>query len=137
MTVICSESNPFMLCYLRKQVRRVLPEADIFICRTSKQVKQTAREKGCDILITEIDLGVLKGEGIILAQEIKKLNPRVNIIFAIAGLESEFATQMLKLKISGFLVKPFSKEELKEELVNLRYPKGGMKYEDTLCGDRG
>lgn len=127
MTVICSESNPIMLCNLRKMVRRILPEANIFACRSSEQAKKTAQENECHILITEIDFGFRKGEGIILAHEIQKLNPQVNIIFATAGSEREFAAQILKMKISGFLVKPFSNEELKEELVNLRYSKGDMK----------
>lgn len=124
MTVICSEANPIMLFSLRRQVSRILPEANIFSCRSSKEAKNVAQQKGCDVLITETDFGIRKGEGVLLAQEIKKLYPRVNIIFATAGSEHEFADQMLKMKISGFLVKPFTKEELEEELGNLRYPKG-------------
>ena len=127
MTVICVESNPIMLCNMRKMVRRILPEADILVCRTSKQAKKAAKEKGCHILITEIDFGFRKSEGIILAREIQELYPQVNIIFATAGSVRESAAQMLKMKISGFLIKPFSKEELKEELENLRYSKGEMK----------
>lgn len=122
MTVICSEANRFVLLCLRKHVREILPEADVFACCSSEQTKKTAEEKGCDVLITEIDFGLRKGEGIFLAKEIKKLNPQVNIIFATAGSERGFAVDMLKMKISGFLVKPFTKEELREELRNLRYP---------------
>ena len=127
MTVICVESNPIILCNLRKRVSGILPEADVLAFRTSRQAKKAAQEKGCHILITEIDFGFGKSEGIILAREIQELNPQVNIIFATAGSVREYAAQMLKMKISGFLIKPFSKEELKEELENLRYSRGEIK----------
>lgn len=124
MTVICSEANPILLASLQRQVRQILPEANVFSCRSSAEVKKTAQQMGCDVLITETDFGLRKGEGIYLAQEIKELFPQVNIIFATAGVGHEYAAQILEMKISGFLVKPFTKGELKKELGNLRYSKG-------------
>ncbi len=95
--------------------------AEIICCRSTEKALAYAREKGCDILITAIDFGSMKGEGILLAEEIKELCPRVNIIFATASSEGEYTSRILKIHYSGFLNKPYTAEELRKELENLRY----------------
>jgi YesN/AraC family two-component response regulator len=77
------------------------------------------RENGCDILISEIELCGING--LTLAQEIKRLNPRVNIIFLTVCDEREHAREVMRIKPSGYLVKPASQEQLEMEMKNLRY----------------
>ena len=78
-----------------------------------------AKEKGCDVLISEIELAGV--DGLTLAKEIKKLNSRVNIIFLTVCDEKEHAKEVLEIRPSGYLVKPANKEQLALELNNLRY----------------
>jgi YesN/AraC family two-component response regulator len=78
-----------------------------------------AKENGCDVLISEIELcGV---DGLTLAKRVKKLNPKVNIIFLTVCDEKEHAREVFSIKPSGYLLKPAKKEQLELELNNLRY----------------
>ena len=134
MTIICVDSSPISLVRLWMQTKQILPDAEVKCCRTSKEAldaanrikagrtqKEKSQNAKCDILITDVDLGAAKGEGLQLAEEVKKLYPHVNIIFVAGGAEWDYSGQILKMRPSGCLSKPFSREELKDELCNLRY----------------
>lgn len=121
MVVLCVDTNVIALFGLKRKVNRIIPEARVFTCERTDEALKKAKEKGCDVLITEIDLGREKGEGILLAEAVKELNPHVNIIFMTAGFARDYAQRLVKVRYSGFLTKPFSVEELKDELDNLRY----------------
>ena len=56
-----------------------------------------------------------------LAKHVKNINPKVNIIFLTVCDEREHAREVLRIKPSGYLVKPAKKEQLEFELKNLRY----------------
>ena len=119
MTIVCVDDHPIMLRGLSHTIRQLFPEADVTAFEGANEAMEYVREKGCDILISEIELyGV---NGLTLAKEIKRLNPRVNIIFLTVCDEKEYAREVLKIKPSGYLVKPASREQLEAELKNLRY----------------
>ena len=121
MTVVCVDTNWFVLRGLKKKVQKILPEATVHTCRSSQNALEIVEKQGCDVLITEIDFGGQKEEGIELAHKVKEINPCVNIIFATASPARDYAQQIVKLKYSGFLNKPYSSEELRGELADLRY----------------
>jgi YesN/AraC family two-component response regulator len=70
-------------------------------------------------LISEIEL--CGTDGLTLAKKVKKVNPRVNIIFLTVCDEKEYAKEVLRIKPSGYLLKPAKKEQLALELNSLRY----------------
>ena len=127
MTIICADPSPISLLVMKKDVKKHLPDSDIYVCRNADSAILLAEKHGCAVLITEIDFGRDKGEGILLAEKIKELNPRVNIIFATAAPEREYTSRILKIRCSGFLNKPYTTKELRTELENLRY----VSYDDT------
>ena len=119
MTIVCVDDHPIMLKGLLKNVRQLLPDAIIGAFANAEEAEAFAKEKGCDVLISEIELvGV---DGLTLARRIKKLNPKVNIIFLTVCDEKEHAKEVLQIKPSGYLVKPAKIEQLEAELKNLRY----------------
>ena len=119
MTIVCVDDHTVMLQGLAQTVRQILPDASISTFVRAGEALEFAKENGCDILISEIELcGV---NGLTLAQRMKKLNPNVNIIFLTVCDEKEHAKEVLKIKPSGYLVKPANKEQLTFELSNLRY----------------
>ena len=61
-------------------------------------------------------------QGLFLAEEIKKINKKVNIIFVTVCSEEEYAKEVMKLKPSGYLTKEATNAQILEELRNLRYP---------------
>ena len=121
MTIICADPSPVSLLVLRKEVKKLLPDSDVYICRNSDSAIRLAEKYGCDVLITEIDFGRDKGEGIRLVEEIGKLLPNVNIIFATTAPYNEYAALIIQIKFSGYLTKPYLEEDLKKELHELRF----------------
>ena len=121
MIVICVEDSLLTVCALQQTTQQIAPDARVFACLTVADAVETARENGCDVLLTEIDMGKNGTGGIELARQIKEINPRVNIIFITVYPEREYAKDVLRLRASGYVRKPFSAAELKKEFDNLRY----------------
>ena len=119
MTVVCVDDHPIMLKGISQSIEQILPGSSIGAFENADDAIGFARDNGCDVLICEIELcGV---DGLTLAKRVKKLNPKVNIIFLTVCDEKEHAKEVFRIKPSGYLVKPANKEQLEAELKNLRY----------------
>ena len=103
MTIVCVDNTPIMLQSLKENARNAYPDADVQSFLTEVSALKYAEEFGCDVLLCEINPPRL--EGLFLAEKIKKINPRVNIIFVTVCSENEHAKAVLKLKPSGYLTK--------------------------------
>ena len=119
MTIVCVDDHPIMLKGLSKNIRQLLPDAVIGAFANAEDAVEFVREKGCDVLISEIELSGV--DGLTLAQRVKNLNAQVNIIFLTVCDEKEYAKEVMRIKPSGYLVKPAKIEQLEAELKNLRY----------------
>ena len=119
MTIVCVDDHSVMLKGTKRSVEQILPDASIVAFTNAGEALAFVKENGCDVLISEIELcGV---DGITLAKSVKKLNSNVNIIFLTVCDEKEYAKEVLKIKPSGYLLKPAKREQLETELNNLRY----------------
>lgn len=119
MTIVCVDDHSVMLKGTKRSVEQILPDASIVAFTNAGEALAFVKENGCDVLISEIELcGV---DGITLAKRVKKLNSNVNIIFLTVCDEKEYAKEVLKIKPSGYLLKPAKKEQLEAELKSLRY----------------
>ena len=119
MTIVCVDDHSVMLKGTKRSIEQILPDARIVAFSNADEALAYAKENGCDILVSEIELcGV---DGLTLAKGVKKMNPLVNIIFLTVCDEKEYAKEVLKIKPSGYLLKPAKKEQLEAELNNLRY----------------
>lgn len=125
MRILCVDDSSLSLSHLRRSLRRLVPGADVRCCRAPKDALACARRDGCDVLLSEIDLGLSRWEGLKLAERIRDINPRVNIVFITALSERDCAEDVIRLRISGFLTKPWREEALAEEFRHLRYPVTG------------
>ncbi|MBE5923649.1 MAG: response regulator [Lachnospiraceae bacterium] len=76
------------------------------------------KDKLPDVAWLDIEMPGISG--LELAAKIKNISPKTNIIF-VTGHE-KFAYQSFKLHASGFILKPFKKEDVIRELDNLRNP---------------
>ena len=119
MRIVCVDDHPIMLQGLTQNIRQILPDANIYGFARAEEALLFMGENGCEILISEIEL--CGTDGLTLAEKVKKLNPMVNIIFLTVCDEKEHAREVLRIKPSGYLVKPAKKEQLEFELKNLRY----------------
>lgn len=123
MTIICADPSPISLCRLERSIRKIMPTSSVHLCKKTESALQEASKRGCDVLITEIDFGRKKGEGIELANSIIDLFPFANVIFATAAPDRDYASLIMRIKYSGYLTKPFGVEELEKEFNNLRHYK--------------
>lgn len=119
MTIVCVDDHSVMLKGTKRSVEQILPDASIVAFTNAGEALAFVKENGCDVLISEIEL--CGADGLTLAKSVKKLNSKVNIIFLTVCDEKEHAKEVLKIKPSGYLLKPAKKEQLEAELKNLRY----------------
>ena len=119
MTIICVDDHPIMLKGLLRSIQELAPNAIIGAYSNADEAMAFANECGCDVLISEIELAGI--DGLTLAKSMKKLNSKVNIIFLTVCDEKEHAKDVMRIKPSGYLVKPAKQEQLAYELNNLRY----------------
>ena len=120
MTSVCVDNTPIMLQSLKENATIEFPHADVKAFAAAESALQYAEEHGCDVLLCEINPPRL--EGLFLAEKIKTINPKVNIIFVTVCSESEHAKAVMRLKPSGYLTKEATSAQILDELLNLRYP---------------
>ena len=120
MTILCVDDHPVIVKGLKDSAKQVYPDATILTFTAAKDALSYARSYGCDILLCEIEL--YNHGGITLAEQIREINPCVNIIFVTVCSEQEFAKEVLNLRPSGYLTKPIIESQLIAELQQLRYP---------------
>ena len=104
--------------YMEGMLRAAEPEAGIYCFPSGAETLQFARKTPCDVAF--IDMDTTKAEGMELARSLQRRNPRVNLVFA-AGL-ADWALEAMKLRASGYLMKPVTPEKVREELDHLRNP---------------
>jgi DNA-binding NarL/FixJ family response regulator len=122
MTIVCVDNAPIMLQSLNENAKNAYPNADVQTFLAAEPALEYAEKFGCDVLLCEINPPRL--EGLFLAEKIKQVNPRVNIIFVTVCSENEHAKAVMRLKPSGYLTKEATSAQILDELRNLRYPVG-------------
>ena len=120
MTIICVDKTPIMLQSLKENADKAYPYANVQTFLTAESALDYVEKFGCDVLLCEIEPPRL--DGLFLAEKVKKINPKVNIIFVTVCSENEHAKAVMRLKPSGYLTKEATNAQILEELRNLRYP---------------
>ena len=120
MNIVCVDNTPIMLQSLKEDAGKAYPNANVQTFLSADPALNYVQKHGCDVLLCEINPPRL--EGLFLAEKVKSINPKVNIIFVTVCSESEHAKAVMRLKPSGYLTKEATSEQVLEELRNLRYP---------------
>lgn len=95
----------------------ICPECKVVAFDNAQDALNYEGKSDIEIAFLDIELG--NYSGIELAIELKKYSPRCNIIFVTSF--SEYGTESFKARPSGYVTKPYTDEEIKRELDNLRY----------------
>ena len=119
MTIVCVDDYSIALEGLTRSIKSILPDARIVTFISVNEALDFVKENGCDVLITEIEMGGIGG--LILARSVQKQNPKVNIIFLTVCDAKEHAREVFNIRPSGYLLKPATKDQLEYELHNLRH----------------
>ena len=118
MRMLCVDDEPLMLKMLEMAIKEAKPDADITAYRKQADLLEDAKQNGCDIAFLDIHMRGMSG--VELAKELKKINPKMNIIF-VTGF-SEYKGDAMDMKASGYIMKPVTKEKIEQELADLRFP---------------
>ena len=118
MRIIAIDDERLALESVLSSIRKAVPGADVHGFRYAEDALAFAEQNPCDVAFCDIKMiGV---SGVALAEKLKALNPRINIIFA-TGFGS-YRDAAFDLHASGYLVKPITPDKVAAELADLRYP---------------
>lgn len=119
MKIVHVDDNKFALNEMRKDISRIVPNAELHSFQSPEPSLAFVKAHGCDVLMTEVELWQERLGGIKLAKAIQKLNPQVKIIFVTVWYEYELSRELSELQISGLIPKPWDTEQLAAAFQNL------------------
>ena len=118
MRILCLDDEPLALEMLETYVQEVKPDADVEGFDDQIDLLESAEKSGCDVAFLDIHMRGMTG--VEVAKRLKEINPKMNIIF-VTGF-SEYKGDAMDMKASGYIMKPVTREEVAEEMENLRFP---------------
>lgn len=118
MKILAVDDEKLVLDALVDAITEAAPEAEIHAFQSGKKALEYAETDICEIAFLDIRLRGMTG--LELALQLKMLWPYVNIIFA-SGYD-EYVMEAMKVRASGYILKPVSSEQIRDELENLRIP---------------
>ena len=118
MRILAVDDKAMPRKVLVRAIEEAAPDAEVKACASASEVLALSDAATFDVAFVDIDMPGMNG--IELARELKRLNPRVNIVFA-TGF-GEYMADAFALHSSGYLMKPVTTAAVAAELENLRYP---------------
>ena len=118
MNILAVDDEHYALELLKRALIEVAGGSTIYTCNNAKGALELASEIKIDVAFLDIHMPEISG--VELARELKRLNPKVNIVFA-TGF-SEYMKQGIDMRMSGYIMKPITPEAVRTELENLRNP---------------
>ncbi|MBO4389779.1 MAG: response regulator [Lachnospiraceae bacterium] len=117
MNIIALDDEKIALEALVSAIRKNLPEEEVNSFRRPSEALEYANTHVCDIAFLDIEMRGI--DGITLAKELQKINPKVNIIFVTSY--GHYASEAFSLYASGYVMKPVTAEKVRMELAQLRH----------------
>ena len=118
MNVLCVDQDRTKLRQMKRDAKEIVPDARIAACRDPSRAERLAREKGCDVLLTNTVFDGSNWDGVMLAERIQRVNPRVNIIFITDHADTSAAYGAWQIGASAFLLRSYEKRRLEKALAN-------------------
>ena len=95
-------------------LKEAMPDCQICSCMNVIEALQHAEKELFHVAFLDIDLGD-NVDGIMLAKQLKDIQPHIHIIFVTAF--KEYAVDAFSIHATGYLLKPLQKEQLMRELT--------------------
>lgn len=118
MKILLVDDEKLQLLRLEKSVKVILKDAEIF--SYTNPVEALSNDENDIVDIAFLDIEMPKINGIMLAKSLKKINPKINIIFVTAY--DNYALEAMRMHASGYISKPVNEEKIRKEIDNLRHP---------------
>ena len=110
ISLLYVEDEEYSRLMLQRAISRKFPTIKIHTASDGKLGLELYRKISPDIVLTDINMPLMNG--ILMASEIKKLNPETEILILSAQKESFYESDSSKLNISHFLHKPIVFEDV-------------------------
>lgn len=121
MNVLCVDQDRTKLRQMKRDAKEIVPGARITVCRDPCKAETVAKAKGCDVLLTNTVFDGSNWDGVMLAERIQRVNPRVNIIFITDHADTSAAYGAWQIGASAFLLRSYEKRRLAKALANPRF----------------
>lgn len=118
MNIIAVDDERLVLKSMEAELCAAVPNANIKVFLSAEETLVYAKEVTIDVAFLDIEIGSMTG--LELAKELKEIQPKVNIVFCTGY--SQYAIESMKQYPSGYLMKPVRKEDIEEQMNNLRNP---------------
>ena len=118
MNIIAVDDEKLALECLLDAIEKAVPGEKPHGFRNPQDAVAFLKSSSCEIAFLDIEMRGING--IELAKQMKKVNPKVNIIFTTGY--SEYAGEAFSVHASGYVMKPVTAEKIRTEINELRHP---------------
>ena len=118
MKIIAVDDEKIALEALSNAIKAIVAEDEVISFRYPEDAIEYIKEHFCDIAFLDVEMAGMSG--VELAEELKKYNSEINIVFCTGY--GNYRDKAFELHASGYLMKPITPEKVKRELENLRRP---------------
>lgn len=118
MRIIAVDDEKISLDALSNAIKAIVAEDEVISFRYPEDALEYVRDNSCDIAFLDVEMAGMSG--VDLAEELKKYNSEINIVFCTGY--GNYRDKAFELHASGYLMKPITPEKVKQELENLRRP---------------
>ncbi len=118
MRIIAVDDEKIALEALASAIKAIVAVDEVVTFRYPEDALEYAKKNLCDIAFLDIEMVGMSGTE--LAEELKKYNSEINIVFCTGY--GNYRDKAFELHASGYLMKPITPEKVKHELENLRRP---------------
>ena len=116
--VIMVEDSSVILADSLEVLEGVLPKATITGFIWPQEAIEYAKMNRVELAVLDIEMG--STSGLELCHTLCEINPATNVVFLTAY--ADYSLDAWKTEASGFMLKPMTAENVKEQLKKLRYP---------------
>lgn len=88
------------------------------IASNGEQVLELLKNVQPDIAL--LDINMPRMDGLVLTEKLRQISPDTYVVFITGYSEFEYARKAVKLGVSEYLLKPFSREELSKVMLKLK-----------------
>ena len=117
MRIAVIDNDSFLLAETCDVIKKVRTPDKVYAFTEGLKLLEFIIENPCEVIFMDPYLEDIDGG--ILAEEIKEVLPRVNIIFLTE--HDEFYRKAMEIRASGYVLKPLREVDVREEFKNLRY----------------
>ncbi|MCL2721629.1 MAG: response regulator [Treponema sp.] len=118
MNIIAVDDEKLILKEFRDTIKEVIPDCTLSLFFRADMALEYAENNLTNIAFLDVEMPGMNG--IDLARRLREINSETNIIFVTS--HEKYSLPAFSVHASGFLVKPFTSEDITKEMKNLRRP---------------